>query len=422
MKKASLLFPLALLSLTVNCLFFTGSFAQSKEWESDVIYSEGQVPYYELPNPLHNIDGTKITTAEEWLNTRRPQIMGLFATTLYGQVPVPELPIQQQFEVIAVDTSFFEGRCTRKQIEATFSNARGRIKMHIALFVPNGIDQPVPLLLRMGFGDVTADNMDLNNIQAYGRLKNGTPLVDLLDQGFGLACIKGGEIVKDEVGFSRSIQQLFYKGKQSMPRATEWGVLAAIAWQFSRTMDYLETEKAIDASKVAILGFSKLGKSTLWAGALDTRFAMVFSQNSGCAGAALWRRNFGENLKYMSRFPHWLCDNAQKFIGREEDLPVDQHMLLACIAPRPVYIVSGINDLWADNRGEYLSAHYATPVYELFGLQGQSSPERPRLNEASDNRALAYHIRSGAHGYHQYDWDQYIKFMAFHFKGRKKDN
>lgn len=414
MKKASL-FPLALLSLSMNCLFFTDSLAQSKEWEKDVIYSESQVPFYELPDPLHNIDGSKIATAEDWLNTRRPQIMGLLANTLYGHVPVPESPVQQTFEVIEIDTTFFEGRCTRKQIEATFSNVRGRVKMHIVLFVPNGMDRPAPMLLRMGFGDVTGENIELNNIQAYGRLKNGTPLIDLLDQGFGLACIKGGEVVKDEIGFSRSIQKLFYKGKQSMPRANEWGVLAAIAWQFSRTMDYLETEEAVDASKVAILGFSKLGKSTLWAGALDTRFAMVFSQNSGCAGAALWRRNFGENLKYMSRFPHWLCDNAKKFIGREEDLPVDQHMLLACIAPRPVYIVSGINDLWADNMGEYLSAHYATPVYELFGLQGQSSPGQPRLNEANDDRALAYHIRSGAHGYFQYDWDQYIKFMAFHF-------
>jgi hypothetical protein len=180
-------------------------------------------------------------------------------------------------------------------------------------------------------------------------------------------------------------------------------------------MDYLETQKKADNSKVAILGFSKLGKSTMWAGALDTRFAMVLSQNSGAAGAAIWRRNFGENLKYMTLFPHWLCENAKNYVGREADLPVDQHMLIACIAPRPVYITSGINDMWADNMGEYVSAYYATPVYELFGLQGQETKERPRVNEPANNRALAYSIRSGGHGYETTDWTEYLDFMDFHF-------
>ena len=163
----------------------------------------------------------------------------------------------------------------------------------------------------------------------------------------------------------------------------------------------------------------------MWAGALDTRFAMVLSQNSGAAGAAIWRRNFGENLKYMTRFPHWLCDNAKKYVGREADLPVDQHMLIACIAPRPVYITSGINDMWADNMGEYVSAYNATPVYELFGLQGQETKERTRVNEPANNRALAYSIRSGGHGYETTDWTEYINFMGFHFNktgGDKNEN
>jgi len=271
----------------------------------------------------------------------------------------------------------------------------------------------------MGFGGLIGKNIEMDNIQAYGRLGNGTPLIDFLDHGFGVACLKGGEIINDEVSFDGSIHRLFYRGKQSMPRADEWGVLAGISWQFSRAMDYLETDPGVDAAKVAIVGFSKLGKSTLWAGALDTRIAMVFSQNSGCAGAALWRRKFGETLKYMSRFPHWLCENARKYIGSEEDLPIDQHMLIACIAPRPVYVVSGINDMWADNMGEYLSTHHATPVFELFGLEGQPGMERPDVNVAADDRALAYHVRSGAHGYEQFDWDQYIKFMEYHFKAKK---
>lgn len=396
-------------------LFCATVMGQSKEVESDVIYSETQVPFYELQDPLVTIEGSRINTTEEWLNLRRPQIMGMFASTIYGRVPEPESPVLVEYKTLSEDKDFFDGRCTRKHILATYSNERGRVQMHLALFVPNDVKGPVPVLLRLGFGDVKGQNIEMENIQAYGKLGNGTPLIDFLDKGFGVACIKGGEVIGDENSFRNSIQKLYYKGNQSMPRADEWGVIAGISWQLSRAMDYLETDADVDKSKVAIVGFSKLGKATLWAGAQDTRFAMVLSQNSGCAGAALWRRRFGENLKYMCRFPHWLCDNAQKYIGREEDLPVDQHMLIACIAPRPVYITSGINDLWADNMGEYISAHNATPVYELFGLEGQPTKERPRVNEPAADRALAYSIRSGAHGYEPTDWVQYINFMDFHF-------
>ena len=397
----------------------TNVYGQSKEWESDVIYNESKVPFYELQDPLVTISGNRVTTQEEWLNIRRPQIMGMFAATIYGRIPNPETPIEVDYELLSEDKLFFDGRGTRKHIRARYSNEMRSVVMHIAVFTPNHIKTPVPVLLRMGFANVNGGNIEMNNIQAYGKLRNGTPLIDFFDRGFGVACIKGGEVIGDEVGFRNSVQKLYYKGNQSMPRADEWGVLAGISWQLSRAMDYLETEKAVDKSKVAILGFSKLGKSTLWAGAQDTRFALVMSQNSGCAGAALWKRNFGENLKYMSRFPHWLCDNAKKYIGREEDLPVDQHMLLACIAPRPVYIMSGINDMWADNMGEYLSAHHATPVYELFGLKGQPSKDRPRINEPVDNRALSYCVRSGAHGYEPTGWVKYINFMDYHFNKKE---
>jgi hypothetical protein len=399
-------------------LFLSGIYSakgQSKEWKKGVIYSEDQVPYFELPDPLVTVEGKRVTSVDEWTNIRRPQIMSLLATNIYGRVPIPESPIKTEFQEVSIDKDFFDGRCTRKIVKAVFSNARGSVEMNIVVFLPNGSDKPVPVLLRMGFDQISGDKIEVDNIQSYGRLGNGTPLIDFLDKGFGVVCIRGGDIINDEVSFSNSIQKLFYSGTQSLTKADEWGVIAGISWQFSRTMDYLETLPEIDIEKVAIIGFSKLGKSTLWAGAQDTRFAMVLSQNSGAAGAALWRRNFGENLKYITRFPRWLCGNANKYVGSENDLPIDQHMLLACIAPRPLYVVSGINDLWADNQGEYLSTHYATPVYELFEEEGQTSKERPRVNEPADERALAYHVRSGAHGYQQFDWDQYIKFMDFHF-------
>lgn len=414
------IFKLLLSFVACFSLVHANAFSQTKEWESDVIYSESQVPFYELQDPLVTIEGKLVTTKEEWINKRRPQIMGMFASTIYGTVPEPESPIEVDYELVNEDKEFFDGRGTRKHILARYSNERGSVQMHIALFIPNHVKGPVPVLLRLGFGEADGANIEMENIQAYGKLRNGTPLIDFFDKGFGVACIKGGEVIADEIGFRKSIHQLYYRGNQSMPRADEWGVIAGISWQLSRAMDYLETVKQVDKLKVAILGFSKLGKSTLWAGAMDTRFALVMSQNSGCAGAALWRRNFGENLKYMSCFPHWLCDNAKKYIGREGDLPVDQHMLIACIAPRPVYIMSGINDMWADNMGEYISAYNATPVYELFGLKGQSSKERPKVNEPAEDRALSYCIRSGGHGYEPTDWVQYINFMDFHFNQKKQ--
>jgi hypothetical protein len=410
---------LSLIGVTIVFLNSTQTLGQSKEWGTEVIYSELQVPKFDLPDLLVTVEGNKVTSEEEWMNVRRPQIMALLATTIYGRVPTPEAPVKTRFEELEVDENFFDGRCTRKLVKATFSNERGSVAMNMAIFLPNNSEKPVPVLLRMGFADVTGKNIEMKNIQEYGQLGNGTPLIDFLDNGFGVVCIKGGEIVKDEVSFKNSIHKLFYTGTQSLTKADEWGVIAGISYQFSRTMDYIETDAAIDNDRVAIVGFSKLGKSTLWAGAQDTRFAMVLSQNSGAAGAALWRRKFGENLEYITRFPRWLCGNANKYVGKENDLPIDQHMLLACIAPRPLYVVSGINDLWADNMGEYLSAYHATPVYNLFGLEGQSTAERPRINEPAANRALSYHVRSGAHGYQQFDWDQYIKFMDFHFNKNK---
>jgi len=423
-RKVSKLLSLALiiiLQLTIVVYGQTTVNGQShgdgvKEWESDVIYNEKNVPLYELPDPLVTIEGKRVTTTKEWLNIRRPQIMGMFASTIYGRVPEPETPVRAEYEILSEDKEFFDGRCTRKYVLATFSNDRGSVQMHLALFVPNNVSGPVPILLRLGFYPVIRGAIEMDNIQGYGRLRNGIPLIDFLDRGFGVACIKGGEVIPDEVGFSNSVHKLYYKGNQTMPRADEWGVIAGISWQLSRAMDYLETEKSVDITKVAIVGLSKLGKSTVWAGALDTRFAMVLSQNAGAGGATTWRRQFGETLEKMFDWlPNWMCQNAKKYIGREEDLPVDQHMLIACIAPRPVYITSGINDLWADNMGEYVTAHNATPVYELFGLKGQDTKERPRINEPANNRALSYRIRSGGHGYESTDWVEYINFMDYHF-------
>ena len=194
-------------------------------------------------------------------------------------------------------------------------------------------------------------------------------------------------------------------------------MLATVGWGAMRALDYLETDEDVDHTKVAVMGHSKLGKATLWAAAQDERFALAISAQSGCAGAALWRRRSGETLaKMVTRFPYWLCRNAWKFINMEDDLPVDQHMLLALIAPRPVYVASGIDDKWADPRGEYLSAYHASPVYRLLGKTGLTSPDLPPLGEAIIESQVGYHVREGGHSMETYDWQRFLDFADYHLK------
>ena len=221
----------------------------------------------------------------------------------------------------------------------------------------------------------------------------------------------------NEVEFLRGIHPLFYADGQSFPKAYEWGVLSTVAWGAMRAMDYLETDDDIDQSRVAVMGHSKMGKAALWTAAQDQRFAMAISAQSGCAGAALWRRRSGETLeKMVTRFPYWLCRNSWKFVNQEDDLPIDQHMLLALIAPRPVYVHSALEDTWADPRGEYLSAFHASEVYRLLGKKGLENEASPGLWEPIVESDVGYHIRDGGHSIELYDWERFLDFADYHFR------
>jgi hypothetical protein len=392
---------------------------EAKEHDRDVNYDEARIPHYDLPPLLVTAEGMPVTTPEQWHNIRRPQIMALFSNLVYGCVPQPSSPIKTEYEIVKTDATFMGGKATRKDVKIRFRNNHGRATMHVLAFVPNQATQPVPAFMKHSFNNTQSGDFDVHATR-LDRLRNGWPLGAFMDRGYALVVVYQQDLVRhNEVSFDRGIHKLFFPKGQSFPKANQWGVLSAVAWGGSRALDYLGTDSDVDQTRVAVMGHSKMGKATLWTAAQDQRFAMAISAQSGCAGAALWRRRSGETMqKMVTRFPYWLCRNAWKFVNQEDDLPVDQHMMIALLAPRPVYVASGIKDTWADPRGEYASAYHGSEVYRLLGKQGLTSEQLPPLGQAILDSDVGYHVRKGGHSIEPYDWQRFMDFADRHLKDK----
>lgn len=408
-------------------LFFTFLF-QNTFAQYGINYDESKVPVFKLPDPLKSFKGKKVRNIKTWEKKRRPELLDFFTQNVYGEIP-GQLKISS-FDVVEESFSALNGKAIRKQVELSFEKNGRHLTFSILMYLPK-VEGKVPLFLGYNFyGNHTVNN-DVDIIiseawvsdnpsfgivhnqlteQSRGVRTNRWAVDKILGAGYGLAVIYYCEVDPDRDNFADGIHPLFYVDDQEQPADNEWGAISAWAWGLSRAMDYLEKDDDVNESKVIVFGHSRLGKTSLWAGAIDERFAGVISNNSGCGGAALSKRRFGETVWRINKnFPHWFCKNFRNYSKNEESLPVDQHQLISLIAPRPVYIASAEDDKWADPKGEFLSAFYASPVYKLYGKKGIGHKQMPKVNEPIQN-TVAYHIRSGKHDVTDYDWEQYVRW------------
>jgi hypothetical protein len=396
-----------------------------------VNYTEARVGSYTLPDPLRLLDGRMVKDARTWLNKRRPEIVRLFEENQFGRSP--ERPKGMHFEVYDKGTPAFDGKAIRRQVTVYFSKDKSGPKMDLLMYLPAGAGKPVPLLLNAGFtaNSLTVDDPGVKPGEIWNQEKKKVPVtagakrfgalnvLPLLERGFGVASVYYGDIDPDFLGgVSLGVRRLYLKAGRSDPAAGEWGAIAAWAWGFSRALDYFETDKGVDAKRIAIMGVSRLGKTALWTAARDPRFALVIASCSGEGGAALSRRNYGETIKHLtapSRYPYQFCANYAKYGDRVDPFPVDAHMLLALIAPRPVLLQTGDTDRWSDPKGEFLAAVAAGPVYRLLGKQGLETEEMPQAGQAI-GQTLSYLMHAGGHGSIPSDWEPFYRFLQLHLK------
>lgn len=387
-----------------------------------------------LPDPLIMNSGKLVKNAKQWYKVRRNEIFELFSREMYGQAP--ERPSNLRFEVVEEDKKALNGSATRRQVVVYFDGTNAGPQMELLMYIPNQVGKPVPAILGLNFWGnhaihpdphirITKSWMESGRNNPYVNLNcvvehrakeacrgiNAAqwPLDTILARGYALITAYREDIASDnpKQGFSTGVHTL-YPSLQS--RDDNFGTIGAWAWALSRAMDYIETDQAINPKKVAVFGWSRLGKAALWAGASDARFALVISHESGAGGAKLFRRGVGENIRRLCTvFPHWYAHNFNKYMDKDTLLPFDQHYVMALVAPRPLYVGSAVDDKGADPAGEFASVVAVDKVYRFLGTEGFPAQAKPPLHQSIQGK-IGYHIRAGGHDVNLYDWQQYLKF------------
>ncbi len=395
-----------------------------------VNYNEAKIAAYTLPDPLVLANGKPVRDAKTWMQKRRPEIVRLYEEHQFGRTP--ERPAGMSFEVFDKGTPVFDGKAVRKQVTVFFSPNKNGAKMDLLIYLPANATKPVPLFFQLSFtaNSNAVDDPGIKQGEIWNRDKKRVPAVKdgrfgnlkvlpFIEQGFGVATVYYGDIDPDFAGgIPFGVRSLYLKAGQTAPASNEWGTISAWAWGASRALDYFETDKVIDAKRVALFGVSRLGKTVLWAGAHDQRFAMVIASCSGEGGAALSRRNYGETIAHLaapSRYPYQFAANYGKYGNRVNEFPVDGNLLVSLIAPRPLLLQTGDKDFWSDPKGEFLAAVAAAPVFKLLGKQALGTEAMPAAGQTIFH-TLGYVMHAGGHGTIPSDYNLFLQFMQMHLK------
>jgi hypothetical protein len=413
----------------VTSVFYIKAFSQAPASNID----ESKVPPYTLPDVLKMPNGKEVTNKDEWNKIQRPYIYHLYEENQFGRYPTKKIPIR--YRLLETDNRALDGTATRKQVRLYLHPTDTTVYTDLLMYLPNNAKKPVPVFVGYNFSGNQAiqpdDKILLTKSWLYGKTKGAVnnratdssrgieasqwQVKEILSHGYAVATAYYGDIEPDNAdGWKTGIRTTLKDVLNIQPE--EWSAMGAWAYGLSCIYDYLQKDKDIDASKVTVIGHSRLGKAALWAAASDTRFALVISNESGEGGATLSKRWYGETVKIITdRFPHWFVAKFKTYGDNINALPIDGHMLLSLIAPRPLYVASAEGDTWSDPKGEFLGAKEASIVWSLFGKQGIDVNTMPAIFEPVGH-TVRYHIRAGKHDVMLYDWQQYLKFADSQWK------
>ena len=357
-----------------------------------------------IPELLTTISGERVTSLDVWKRFRREEILDLFCHHVYGRRDI-ERPDGERF--LTIDEKVVHGM-RKQEIKCTFND----YSFPFSLYLPAAKTEPCPAFVYVMHENLEND-MTFDEVGNMYSKKTASvlPLKSITDRGYAVAVMPTRDIYREWTEKAGYRHGVFLAAKTPKGRDKHsWASISAWAWGVSRVVDFLEEHPEIDSSKIASIGHSRSGKAALYAAATDERIFLAVPNNSGCMGAALLRGKKGEHATDIN-VSDWFCEKFREYNDMEHLLPVDQHMLLALIAPRFLYITCSILDEWADPDAELRAARLASEAFELYGVRGLVAPEAPVLDQTYHDGHIAYHVKQGDHSQTEFDWENIMNYF-----------